>query len=292
MFNAITRGVRVLAGGMVAVTLTLTAPAYAEADAVYGGSTTAHEPIVLRADRAGQRLRSAVMTWEAKCDQGAIFPFAAELPAVMLTRGLSQDAFELAMSRNAKGHFSGTQLAGFQLGSETAMVTVTFAGTLRARSAFGMLSADVAILDESGNEVDACHTGATRWNASRSPGRLFAGKTSQDEPIVLRLDAKRRNVRNVLVGWQTASCRPEAFGRFAESFTNFPLRGGRFGDALESSYDDADGGKLRYTMELAGKVTRRSAHGTLQATITGTDAAGATTLSCDSGGVTWKTATG
>ena len=48
----------------------------------------------------------------------------------------------------------------------------------------------------------------------------------------------------------------------------------------------------RYTMELAGNVTRRSAGGTLRATITVTDVDGATTLTCDSGGATWQAATG
>jgi hypothetical protein len=58
--------------------------------------------------------------------------------------------------------------------------------------------------------------------------------------------------------------------------------------------EQPDGGDLRFTVQLAGQVRRRSATGTLQATVTGTgtDAAGATTLSCGSGGVTWKTATG
>jgi hypothetical protein len=292
MTSAISRGGRLMAGAAVATILSLTTPEHAAAAAVYGGSTHAQEPIVLRADRGGQRLRSAVVSWEAKCNDGTVFPFAAELRVVTLSPGFSGDAFELAMSRNSKGSFSGVQLAGFPLGSVTAAIAVRLAGKLRAGSASGTLSADVAILDGSGNEVDACHTGATRWNATRSPGRLFAGKTSQDEPVVLRLDAARRNVRNVLIGWQTAECRPEGFARFGESFARFPLRAGRFGDAWEESYDGPDGSKLRYTMDLAGEVRRRSASGTLQATITDTDLAGATTLSCDSGRVTWSTATG
>ena len=291
MFKLITRGC-VMAGAAIAIALTPAAPSYAAKNAVYGGSTSANEAIVLRADRAGQRLRSAVLSWEAKCDQGAIFPFTADLPALRVSPGFSAGGFSLAMSHNAKGRFSGVQLASFQLGSDSAMVVVEFAGTLRARSASGTLSANVTVVDPSGNQVDACHSGAMKWSASRSPGRLFAGKTSQEEPIVLRLDAGRRNVNNVLLGWQTASCEPEGFARFGESFMRFPLRAGRFGDAIDSSYDDPDGGKLLYTMALAGKVTRRSATGTLRATIAGTDAAGATTLACDSGGVTWKAATG
>jgi hypothetical protein len=214
------------------------------------------------------------------------------LQVATLAPGLTAGAFELAMSRNAKGRFSGMQRAGFQLDSGTAVVAVTFAGRLRAGFASGTLSADVVVLDDSGNELDSCHTGPTRWNASRSPGRLFAGNTSQDEPVVVRVDAGGRNVRNFLVGWQTAGCRPEGFARSGESFVNFPLRAGRFGDALVSSYDEPGGGTQRYTMDLAGNVTRRSASGTLHATITVTDVAGATTLSCDSGGVTWKAATG
>jgi hypothetical protein len=292
MSKLIARRGGLLAGAVIATTLPLTAPAHAAAGAVYGGSTSAHEPIVLRADRTGQRLRSAVMSWEAQCNDGAIFPLAAELPAVAPSPGISGGGFELLMSRNAKGRFTGVQVVSFQLGSGTADVLVRFAGKLRARSASGTLSADASIRDDGGNEVDACDTGTIKWNASRSPGRLFAGKTSQDEPIVVRLDAARTRVRNVLVGWQTAACRPEGFARFGESFTDFPLRGGRFGDAFEESLEEADGGKVRFTMDLAGRVLRRSASGRLQATITSTDPAGATRLSCDSSTVTWTAATG
>src|SRR3954447_9535624 len=56
------------------------APAQA---AVYGGTTSAGEPIVLTANKAMTKLSSAVVSWAADCDNDMSFPFAAELrPAV------------------------------------------------------------------------------------------------------------------------------------------------------------------------------------------------------------------
>ena len=52
------------------------------------------------------------------------------------------------------------------------------------------------------------------------------------------------------------------------------------------------GRKRHYDYSIAGHVTKTAAKGTLQVKVSETDADGAATDSCDTGGVTWKAATG
>jgi hypothetical protein len=189
--------------------------------------------------------------------------------------------------------FSGTQLTAWDLGGQTALVTVELSGKLRARQAAGNLRATVSILDDaSGAEVSTCEAGL-KWSASRSPGRIYGGKTSQDEPVVARLDRKRRTVTDLLVGWESDTCQPpDNYFRLGERYRGLTVRSGRFANTDDQSYPTDDGGTLAYHYELAGSVARRSVKGSLHVTVTGTDAAGATNLTCDSGRVTWKAATG
>jgi hypothetical protein len=162
------------------------------------------------------------------------------------------------------------------------------------QAASGKLAATVSILDNaSGTEVMTCETGSLKWSASRSAGRIFGGKTTQDEPVVARLDRKRKTVTDLLVGWESDTCEPpDRYFRFGERYRGLTVRSGRFASTDDESYPTDDGGTLAYGYKLAGSVARRSVRGSLRVTVTGTDAAGATTLSCDSGQVTWKAATG
>ena len=82
-----------------------------------------------------------------------------------------------------------------------------------------------------------------RFSATRSPGRVFAGSTSQDHPIVVRLDARRRKVADLLFGWESSTCKPDDIYLNAdESFGDFPLAGGHFGDAFDTGYTPDEGG--------------------------------------------------
>ena len=256
---------------------------------MFGGSTKAREPIVLTTDARMTRLKSAVIAWDAECDDGKGFRTAAQLTAVVATPGFDPDGRELVTSRNGKRRFAGTQATGFDLGDQVALVTVRLAGRFRAAKASGTLSAEVSILDQAGGAPAAsCRTGTVRWAATRSPGRIYGGKTSQDEPVVVRVDAGHRQVSDVIAGWQTPSCTPQDhFFSLSEDFRGFPLAGGDFGHDWGERYSREDGGSLRFVYALAGRVTPRSARGSLRVTVTGTDAAGATDLTCDTGTVTW-----
>lgn len=282
------------AGALGAVALTLaTAPSAFAAGSVFGGSTNDGDPIVLNGDGAAKQLKSAVIAAEAKCDNGMYWPLSVKVTPAKPSPGFDPGGRDLVVSRNAKGKFDGVVLGGADLGDAFGVVTTKLGGKLKARKASGTISVDVSIIDKASNQQTAsCQTGSVKWAATRSPGRVYGGSSSQEEPIVLRLDAKRKKVSDILAGWESATCTPDNFLRFADRFTNFPLHAGSFGDAFDQTYDGPDGGKRTYAYAIDGKVGRRSAKGTLHVGVTGTDAAGATTLSCDTGSVSWKAATG
>jgi hypothetical protein len=284
-----------LAGVTAALATTLgPAPGALAASAVFGGSTTRDDAIVVNADKAAKKLRSAVIAWRAVCADGKGVPMAMEVTPTDASPGFSPSPGDLTTSRNRKGRFAGTQRFGVDFGDFSAAVTVEFAGRLKAAAASGTLSAEATIIENaSGNTADTCRTGRMRWKASRAPGRIYGGKTSQDYPIVAKVDAKRKRVTDVLLGWETSTCEPPMGFSYPEHLDNFRLAStGRFGDAWDDTVKDADGGTRRFDYALTGKVARRAARGTLHIAITGTDAAGAKTVSCDSGGVTWKATTG
>jgi hypothetical protein len=284
-----------LAGAAVALVATLgTAPGALAADAVYGGSSSRGEAIVVNADKAGQKLRSAVVAWRADCGDGPYFSAGSSLTPTKSSPGFAPGPRDLAMSRNGKRRFAGKQRFGYDLGDAAAAVEVAFDGRLGAKSASGTLRAEVTIFDKAtANQTATCNTGRLRWKATRAPGRVYAGKTSQDQPFVAKLDAKRKRVTDLLVSWDSNSCQPEGFVHFAESLSNFDLAStGRFTDAWDDTQQLSDGGTARTTYALAGRVVRRSARGTLQIGVTWLDAAGATSRTCDTGGVTWKATTG
>jgi hypothetical protein len=269
-----------------------TPPAFS-ANGVFGGSTSAGEAIVITTDAKAKKLRSAVISWEASCQDGTYFPVASDLTPVAPEPGFSPRPDDLLISRNAKGRFAGTQLTARSVGALTALVAVDLSGKLLRTLGSGKLRATVSIIDDAGTEITTCETGTLRWSASRSAGRIYGGKTTQDAPIVVRLDRKRKTVTDLFVGWDTETCEPpENYMRFGERYRGLTVRSGRFASTDDDSYPTDDGGKFAYHYELAGSVARRSVKGSLHVTVTGSDAAGATTLTCDSGQVSWKVATG
>lgn len=274
-----------------ALAVIATPPAFG-ANGVYGGSTSDDEPIVITTDAKGKKLRSAVIAWRAPCASGRGFRMAISLRAVEAEPGFSPGPQYLAVSRNAKGRFAGTQLAAMRLiGDATAGISVDLSGRLRASRASGRLVAAVTITDASGTQVDSCDTSLS-WSASRAPGRVFGGRTSQDDPVVVRLDRKRKTVTDLIVGWESSACEPpDNFFQFPIGFTNLRVRASKFGGAFDESVPMDDGTNLTFGYELAGSLARRSVRGSLKVSVTGTDAAGATTLTC-SGDVTWKASTG
>src|SRR4051812_11742104 len=288
------RTTTILAGAVATVAATLgAAPGALAANAVFGGSMRSGEAIVLTADKKAAKLKSAVIAWEARCGDGMTLPISGAVTATKGSPGFSAGADDLDMSRNGKQRFSGRQAFALDGGDSAMRVVVKLTGKLGRKAASGTLSAEGTEIDKSsGATRTTCRTGTVRWKASRAPGRVYGGKTSQDEPFVAKVDARRKRVTDVLVGWQSP-CQPDGYLSFAEHLSNFPLASsGRFADTWDDTEKLDDGGAVKFAYSLTGRLSRRSGAGTFRAALTGTDAGGATTHTCDTGAVTWKAATG
>jgi hypothetical protein len=277
--------------GATAAALGAAAPAEG-ADAIYGGTAKGGAPIVVKTDAKSQALRSVVLSWEAPCSDGRFYDGGGELTPAEPVPGFSAGTRELLVTRNAKGRFDGAQRYGSDLGTSTSAVEVKISGTLKAKRAAGTLSAIVKIADKvSGAEITACQISGS-WIATREPGTIYGGATSQGNPFVLRLATGGGRVNDVLTAWQ-APCPGDA-GYFGgpDHFVNFPVKSnGRFGNPFSDDFTRPDGSKGHYEFSVAGQLRKAKAKGTLQVKVTNTDAAGAATV-CDSGHVTWKATTG
>ena len=264
------------------------------ARAADAGSAGSGDPIVVKVDPKSSELRSIIVSWRAACADGQGFPAAGELTATEPVAGFTPDPTDLLVSRNAKGRFKGQQVGVADLGAAAGAVVVDIEGKLKGTRASGTLRAVVKIIDKAtGNDVTSCQTDTLRWAATRAPGVVYGGITSQGEPVVVRLNARRKRVSDFITTWR-ASCTPsQGYFRVPDRFGNFLVKStGRFGNPMSNDVAMDAGGKLHFDYALAGRVTKKAVKGTLQVKVSETDANGAATDSCDTGGLTWKAASG
>jgi hypothetical protein len=267
------------------------APANAT-EGIYGGTTRGGEALVLRTDKAGTRVRSAVVAWSARCDNGSLYHGWTDARAVKRSPVL--DRTRMVMRRNRAGRFRGEMLSIDGLGEHYGSVEVTVEGRLRRGRASGTLRAEAQVFDAAAMELlTSCRTGPVRWTAARDAGRIFAGATSQDEPFVARFDGARSRVTDVFVGWHTHDCAPPAALRLGDNFVNFAVdRRGRWGGAFDHEEALDDGSRMTLDYAFRGTLRRTSARGTLSVGFRQADAAGTETMSCKTGTIRWTAATG
>jgi hypothetical protein len=266
------------------------APARA-ASFVYGGGTSDGNPIAITAAKGGKALNGATIAWGARCDQGMWFDWAVLSP-VKSSSGFPPGPEDLVVSRNAGGRFAGTEMAAEDAGDDIAAISVRLTGKLTKTRATGTLSAVVKLVNKTTQAADgSCQSGTIRWTATRAPGSVFAGSSSQHEPVVVRIRHER--VSDFLAGWDTNTCSDGSNWHYTPDLTGFPLsRSGAFGDAFTHS-EPLDGGLTRkFDVELRGRARRTSVRGTLHVTTADSDATGAQTMTCDSGTIAWRAITG
>jgi len=279
--------------GMLAVTAcsfaVSTCPAHA-ATAVFGGTTKSHEPIVLKADKSAQRLRSIVIGLDAACDNGKHYVISGSYKVARSAPGLPRGG-GLVMSRNAHGRFAGKIVGSDQAADGTGQVVVKLAGRLTRGAARGTIAAKATVTDQAGQTVTTC-TAQTPWAASRRPGVIYGGSSTQGEPVVVRLDDSRRRVSDFLFSWD-ASCQPDGALRIPDGLTGFAVSTvGAFGDTFNDQINMDDGGHAQLGYVLHGKITRSAASGTVSAQLTQSDAAGTQQGQCSTGDVSWSVASG
>jgi hypothetical protein len=278
----------------LAAATALAATAPPASGSVYGGSTGGSEPIAVTANKAMKKLTSVVVGRSAECDNGMRFYDDRELTAATVQPGFNPGPDDLLMSRNAKGRFKGTETGSASSADSVAAIVFQIEGKLSPHRVSGTLSGTAKIMDKAtGNAVGSCQTGTLRWAASRAPGKVFAGATSQGEPVVARVDPARHKVSDLMLTWESKSCTPPGFVRVPDDVGNFRIsRSGAFGAPFDEEFALDGGGKRTFAYDVAGHVTKTAARGTYRVTMNEADAAGTQTSSCDTGAIGWKARTG
>jgi hypothetical protein len=261
-------------------TFAASAAATGRRGAVYGGHTLGESqyPIAmwLSADRAA--VTRVVTAFHAPCSTGLAFN--------LVDNGAG------AVPIAPDGSFNISRPGTFDLASGmTAATAVTVAGKVRGRRLSGTASLHVDEKDPSGATVATCDSSVPIRGRS-APGRVYAGATSQNGPVVLELPASHRKVRHLRIGWQS-TCRTGTEFQVADDQVDFAIKRRRFGDAYKAPpYNIEGGGHGRDHYAVRGKVLRRKASGTFRVRTSEVDANGQPTDACDSGTLTYKARTG
>jgi hypothetical protein len=293
-----TREVRCLVAVLTVAAAAAATPAARAAPRVhFGGHTHQGTPIVLDLHHGGRSLDRVRLLAEAKCSDGQPLRFYLTLrlrphpPTSVSEREhvLSPDTVR------DNGRFSATGLGTEAFGTRNGAFQEHVDGRIRRNgAAAGTYRAHIDLVDFNDPlHAVTCTTGRLRWTARSAPGRVYAGTTSQDMPVVVELDADRRSVRHLRFGWG-AGCMPDGSGSWllGDDLVDFPLGGGHFGDAFTEDLALDAGGKRTFAYQVAGSMSRRAASGRLQVQVTDGDAAGTATSTCDTGTITWSARSG
>ena len=225
------RTLAAIAATTIAALTGSTAPA--EAGRIYGGQPTSFEDpshLVLGLSDDGTGLETVVVHLDLRCSAGARLPRRYPISLSLRNLGaipgaLPRRTYVLAagpvqedrVSAEIRGNTFLTATNGAAVGgSFRAEISATatgsrLSGTVRARQ-------DLRVI-RTGRRLGACAL-TDGWHADRRPGLLFAGHSSQNEPVVFELSRDRTRIDHGHVGWY-ASCRPS--GSYWEPHEEFGL---------------------------------------------------------------------
>lgn len=204
----------------LAASAALAPPVAEAADRVYGGQPSppsAPTRVLMSAafDESGSRLARLAYRLDLGCDPAlglnAIMVYGSPRIVPVLPARMEDGTDYLLGDQVVDGRTTWDVRRVHDLGDGiTATSTGTIVGTLTERRIAG--SATFLVRLSRGEEsVDACSASA-RWRADRDPGRIFAGATTQDEPIVIDLSRDRRRVRHAHVGWHAGCTSGSEYG--------------------------------------------------------------------------------
>jgi hypothetical protein len=259
---------------------------------IYGGSTSDDAPFGLQVSKDHRHLVRLLIHAQAPCPSGQSamvsesVPFAAKLPKFTTANTIIGNRLP------PSGAFSLHGVAVQDYGARTGLVAETLAGRIHGRTAKGTFQLTVHVIDTaSGQDVETCRSDALRWTAKSSRGRIFIGLTASRRPVVLALTPDRLQVADLWFGW-TAPCQPDGTAIVGDHLSRFTIApGGHFGGAFDAGpFGNQDGSAVSFHYDVHGAVSRTSASGTVAATLTQTDATGATTATCALAAEQWKAA--
>jgi hypothetical protein len=263
---------------------------------IYGGVTSTDAPFVLKLERGAKTIDHVNLLVNGKCANGqtisfdATLTFEVNIPAALQ---LGDHAFKGGGRLSKTGAFRASGRGAENFGTVIAGMNEKIAGKIsRAGAASGTYSATMTIIDkQTGATQTTCSTGTIRWTARSAPGRIFAGTTSDRQPVVVELDKAGKSVHALRFSW-SANCMPTGGVQFPENLTGFRIANHAFGDSFQQSYDLNGGGKATFDYVVKGRVAKTKASGSFSVKDTITDATGAITTTCDGGSVTWSVKSG
>lgn len=259
---------------------------------VFGGKTSQNAPFVLTLRRGAVDRASLVA--DAKCVDGqwlryfATLRFGGKTPSII---GARRHYFP-ANGIDKSGAFASDGVGFEEFGDESAAIIEKLKGRIKVGGgASGTYGATLNLFDQQGAKVTTCTTGTLRWTARSAKGRVFAGLTSQDQPVVVQLDSRRTKVTDLLIGWGAGCTPPGSYG-LGEHLVDFPISRGVYGDIFADEVSLDDGGRRSFNYSLKGRVGATKATGRLTVSVKDTDGAGTTTATCRTGTITWSARTG
>ena len=286
-----------MAAVALVLALVLAPDAAAQVRWVYGGFTRSpFEPIAITADPNSGIVTSVTAGMKVDCGADRYF----DAGRMTLSPGMSTSGDVLGTTRNANGRFA-AQTTRVRVAADGSSTTFHFAieGRLFSDGGDGTMTARVVARNGVAPAAGTCKTETAKWVALREPRRLFAGMTSQQEPVVIRLNAARARVDNFLVGWHVDPCnfggQPLGDWQIGDNLADFRIdRHRRFADSFESrQHIDANSDYL-YDYKLGGTFSsaRTSAHGKLETRVSILDFPIAAMIVCDSRAMTWRARSG
>jgi hypothetical protein len=277
MPSSLSRG-RVL-GSLLATALFALGPAATAVarEGVYGGVTRGGDPIVITTDANARKITGAVFRIRVNGDDGDWWPIAGKAQV----RTASPDSQTIATgvlmaSTNARGRFEARLLTTVESSPDrVALGGIILKGTLKPGKASGTIMGWVTVTNPETMElVGNYETRSVKWTAERSAGRVYGGALANDMPIVLKLDRRATKVSEIgLVCHIDLSTPPGWFWDSSEWLSDFRLRSGRFGDTFRWSEQEADW-TATYDWKIAGRVTAKSATGSVALTTSVTESSG------------------
>jgi hypothetical protein len=266
-----------IATTLVAALLALGAEAAPAAQGVYGGATRSGDPIVITSDAKGQKLTGVVFRLRVNSPDDW-WPVSGKLAVREVPDNpMAIPTGVLVVDRNARGRFAGRLIDPLGASAERAyMSAMQLTGSLKPGKAAGTIKAWVTVTNiATGQPEGVFETDTIKWTARRDPGRVYAGSTANALPIVINLDQRRRKVQDLWFSCFTEqSSPPDMYWSSSETFGDFPLKNGRFGDSFSYPGRYADGTTLDYSWKIAGRTTAKAATGSIAMTLNATQPTG------------------
>jgi hypothetical protein len=265
----------------------------ASAARVYGGQPSESQSqaqLVMSLSNDGTKLTKMTFHVNAACGEDfSPLDFGTPIAVDQMPERVVDGEHYLVNGRVAGGRISGTIVGADSVDDTTAdIMSLTLAGTVgRTRASGRMQIVFVRRNVTTGDIVSQCSKNVA-WRSTRAPGRVYAGATSQGEPVVIELTSDRRRVDHAHLGWY-ANCTQGGSIEFGhDEFDLRPFRLSRTGAFQQRYATTFSDGTL--VQRFRGRVGATRASGTYQGTFT---AAGqATSDTCSTGAVSWSATTG